>query len=99
MWTQVANTYLSSSSQVFPLLVTIAILAGIAFVLYQIYLSVAKIQENATKQMDKRNVVFTKDGVKVGIRHVGTEKYVDETQSYLVKAWNLGNDAKQEEKK
>lgn len=40
--------------------------------------------------MEKKNVVFTKDGVRVGIKHVATEKYVDQTQSWVVKAWNLG---------
>lgn len=39
--------------------------------------------------MERRNVVFTKDGVRVGIRHVNTEKYVDQTQNWVVKAWSL----------
>ena len=39
--------------------------------------------------MGSKNVVFTKDGVKVGVKHVETEKYVDATQSWVVKAWNL----------
>ena len=41
--------------------------------------------------MGKKNVVFTKDGVRVGVKHVQNEKYVDATQSWVVKAWNLGN--------
>jgi hypothetical protein len=40
--------------------------------------------------MGKKNVVFTKDGVRVGVKQVQNEKYVDKTQSYVVKAWNLG---------
>ena len=35
-------------------------------------------------------VVFTKDGMKVGVRHVEQEKYVDRTQNWVVKAWNMG---------
>ena len=34
-------------------------------------------------------VVFTKDGMKVGVRHVEQEKYVDRTQNWVVKAWNM----------
>ena len=34
-------------------------------------------------------MVFTKDGMKVGVKDVNTESYVDTTQSFLVKAWNL----------
>lgn len=39
--------------------------------------------------MQKKNVVFTKDGMKVGVKEMKTENYVDTTQSFLVKAWNL----------
>jgi len=49
--------------------------------------------------MGKKNVVFTKDGMKVGVKHVETEKYVDATQNWVVKAWNLHNSAEQSEKK
>jgi len=36
-------------------------------------------------------VVFTKDGMKVGFKEVRTENYVGQTQSILVKAWNLSS--------
>lgn len=39
--------------------------------------------------MQSKNVVFTKDGVKVGVKELKNENYVDTTQSFLVKAWNL----------
>lgn len=47
--------------------------------------------------MGKKNVVFTKDGVRVGVKHVQNENYVDATQSWVVKAWNLGS-ARDDEK-
>jgi len=75
-------------------------LAGIAFVGYQIYESLLKIKTQAKKQMGNKNVVFTKDGVRVGIKHVDSEVYVDKTQSWVVKAWNLsGSDVKDKSKK
>jgi hypothetical protein len=90
----------SRHSQLLPLLIVVAIIAAMAFVGYQAYLSVAKIQAHASKTMGKKNVVFTKDGVRVGVKHVENEQYVDATQSWVVKAWNLHNSGgKAEEKK
>lgn len=45
--------------------------------------------------MEKKNVSFTKDGMRVGVKDVQNEEYVDRTQSVLVKAWQfagLGGD-------
>ncbi|KPM40202.1 hypothetical protein AK830_g6370 [Neonectria ditissima] len=87
---------LSRNSQVLPLLIVLAILAVGGWVGYQVYLSVAKIQETASERMGKKNVVFTKDGLRVGVKQMENENYVDATQSWVVKAWNLGtasNDA------
>ncbi|UKZ87488.1 uncharacterized protein TrAFT101_003282 [Trichoderma asperellum] len=85
--------------QVVPLVIAIALISGIAWVLYQVYLSFTKIRESASERMGKKNVVFTKDGVRVGVRHMQNEKYVDKTQSYVVKAWNLASAQKDEEMK
>lgn len=49
--------------------------------------------------MGKKDVVFTKEGVRVGVKHVETEKYVDRTQQYVVKAWDLAAAKKEEERK
>ena len=60
-----------------------------AWIGYQIYVSLGKIKEQAERQMGDKNMVFTKDGLRVGVKEVGTESYVDSTQSWFVKAWNL----------
>ncbi len=65
-------------------------LAGLAWVGYQIYLSMVKIQAQARKQMGDKNVVFTKDGVRVNVKNIENESYLDRTQSVFVKAWELG---------
>lgn len=78
------------SRQLIPLAILLVILAGATWLGYQIWISVGKFQDAASQRMEKKNVVFTKDGVRVGIKHVATEKYVDQTQSWVVKAWNLG---------
>lgn len=60
-----------------------------AFVGYHLYLASLKISDAASEKMQKKNLVFTKDGLKVGVKEVKNESYVDQTQSFLVKAWNL----------
>jgi len=89
----------STLGQIFPLLITLVFLAGAAYVGYQIYESLIKIKTQAKKQMGTRNVVFTKDGVRVGVTHVENEAYVDRTQSWVVKAWNLSGEGKDKTKK
>ncbi|KAJ4135887.1 hypothetical protein NW768_003489 [Fusarium equiseti] len=78
------------NSQVLPLIIVFALLGVGGWVGYQVYISVAKMSDVASERMGKKNVVFTKDGVKVGVKQVKTENYVDATQSWFVKAWNLG---------
>ncbi|KAI6751338.1 hypothetical protein HG531_006034 [Fusarium graminearum] len=80
----------STVSQVLPLIIVFALLGVGGWVGYQVYISVAKMSDVASERMGKKNVVFTKDGVKVGVKQVKTENYVDATQSWFVKAWNLG---------
>ncbi|KAF4978406.1 hypothetical protein FZEAL_5197 [Fusarium zealandicum] len=80
----------STISQVLPLLVVLALLGVGGWVGYQVYISVAKMQDAASERMGKKNVVFTKDGVKVGVKQLKQENYVDATQNWVVKAWNLG---------
>ncbi|KAI0517729.1 hypothetical protein F5B22DRAFT_96767 [Xylaria bambusicola] len=83
----------STLSQIIPLVILLLVVAGIGFVLYQVYVGATKIRENAENSFASRNVVFTKDGVKVGVKHVENERYVDATQSWVVKAWNAGSTA------
>ncbi|ETS85525.1 hypothetical protein PFICI_03550 [Pestalotiopsis fici W106-1] len=78
------------NSQVLPLVFLLIFLGGAAFVGYQIWLAVNQVEKSARDRMAKKNVVFTKDGMRVGVKHVEQEKYVDKTQSWVVKAWNLG---------
>jgi hypothetical protein len=46
--------------------------------------------------MAKKHVAFTKDGLRVGVKDMKTESYVDATQSYVVKAWNLAGQEKRD---
>jgi hypothetical protein len=59
-------------------------------VCYQIYLSLGKIQDQAKRQMGD-SVSFTKDGLRVNVKNIKDESYIDQTQSWFVKAWELGS--------
>jgi hypothetical protein len=50
---------------------------------------VQQISNAATAKLESKNVSFTKDGLRVGVKELKNEHYVDKTQSILVKAWNM----------
>ncbi|CAK7245910.1 MAG: hypothetical protein STHCBS139747_007515 [Sporothrix thermara] len=78
----------SMIGQLLPLVVLFIVVGGLAFVGYQIYLGVNKIQENASKNIGNKNISFTKDGMRVNVKEVKNEKYVDATQKVFVDVWN-----------
>jgi len=68
---------------VLPLIITfilLVIVAVVGFVAYQIACDVA---ENTSKKMEKKNVSFSKDGLKVGVKEVSAEEVGDSTQKYV----------------
>ncbi|KAL4958217.1 hypothetical protein BDW69DRAFT_98716 [Aspergillus filifer] len=67
------------------LFVVIVVLVAIGFIAYSI---VQEVSNKTRSKMEKRNVMFTKDGMKVGVREVNEEEYVDRSQSILVNMWN-----------
>lgn len=54
-----------------------------------IFISVQQISSAATQKLESKNVVFTKDGMRVGVKELKNESYVDKTQDMIVKAWNF----------
>ncbi|KAL4915275.1 hypothetical protein BDW62DRAFT_203741 [Aspergillus aurantiobrunneus] len=67
------------------LVVVIVVLVVIGFIAYSI---VQEVSDKTRSKMEKKNVMFTKDGMKVGVREVNEEDYVDRSQSILVNIWN-----------
>ena len=58
----------------------------------QIFLYSNELAERGVKKMEKKNVVFTKDGAKVGVKEVNAEDYADKTQRAFVKTWNTAHE-------
>ncbi|KAI3393538.1 hypothetical protein diail_4174 [Diaporthe ilicicola] len=82
----------SRLGQLVPLVIFFLVVAGFVFVGYHVYQSATKMSGNVSERMGKKNVVWTKDGLKVGVKHVESEKEVDATQRWVVNAWNLRSD-------
>ena len=61
----------------------------------QIYLYSNELAERGVRKMEKKNVVFTKDGAKVGVKEVSAEQYADKTQRAFVKTWNAAQESPQ----
>ncbi|TGO64981.1 hypothetical protein BOTNAR_0082g00230 [Botryotinia narcissicola] len=79
----------SALSKLLPLLIFLVIVGAFAFVGYQVYFVTQQVSKSASDKMASKNVSFTKDCVKVGVKELKNENYVDKTQGFLVKAWNL----------
>ncbi|KAJ5683358.1 hypothetical protein N7462_006523 [Penicillium macrosclerotiorum] len=67
------------------LLLFVAVLAVVGFVVYRIVQDVSK---NTREKMERKHMVFTKDGMKVQVKEMKDEQYKDRTQSVLVNMWN-----------
>jgi len=82
------NMAKSAVSKIVPLVIlflVLVILAAVGFVAYQIANDVS---DKTRKKMEKRNISFTKEGMKVGVKEKSAEQQTDSAQSMIVKIWN-----------
>lgn len=66
-----------------PLLILFTILGVLGFIGYAVYTISNDIADKTSKKMQKKNILVTKDGMKVGVKEVKEESYVDTTQRYV----------------
>ena len=74
---------MSGLSKLVPLILLflgVILAALVGFVVYSI---VTDIADKTSKKMEKRNVTFGKEGMKIGVKEVKTENYVDKTQRHV----------------
>ncbi|KAL1988140.1 hypothetical protein VTN96DRAFT_670 [Rasamsonia emersonii] len=70
------------------LLVVAGFLAAFGFMLYSIAQSVG---QTTREKMEKKHVLFSRDGMKVGVKELKDEDYKDRSQSILVNIWNYSS--------
>ncbi|EEH08934.1 predicted protein [Histoplasma capsulatum G186AR] len=79
------------SNRLIPLLilfVVVAILAVVGFVAWNIMMAVTA---QTKKEMEKKNVSMSRDGMTVGVRELNDEEYKDISQGVLVNIWNYSS--------
>ena len=65
-----------------PLLILFTIIGIFGFIGYVTYMVTNDIADKTSQKMQKKNIVVTKDGMKVGVKEIREESYVDTTQRY-----------------
>ena len=73
----------SAFSKVLPLIILFVVLAVFAFIAYHIINIASTIADNTSKKLEKKNVLFTRDGMKVGVKEIKDEHYADRTQRFV----------------
>ena len=71
---------MASLSEFFPLLALFVVVVVAAVVGFAIYTVVTEIADKTQQKMEEKNVVFTKDGMRVGVKEVRNEQYVDKAE-------------------
>ena len=74
---------MSTLTRLLPLVLLLILLTILAFVAYAIYTIASDVKTQTEKRMEKKNVMLTKDGMRVGVKDVGREGYVDRTQRFV----------------
>ena len=69
-------------SKLVPLILLSLGLAFAAFVGFAIYTIATDVADKTSKKMEKKNVSFGKEGMKIGVKELKTENYVDQTQRH-----------------
>lgn len=71
------------ASRILPLIILFVVLAILAVVGFVVYSIVQDISDKTRDKMEKKNVMFTRDGMKVGVKEVNEEDYVDRSQRFV----------------
>ncbi|KAI4263574.1 MAG: hypothetical protein L6R42_001288 [Xanthoria sp. 1 TBL-2021] len=72
---------MSTLTRLLPLLLLVILLSIFGFIAYAIYTVATDVKTQTEKRMERKHVVVTKEGMRVGVKEVGREGYVDRTQS------------------
>ena len=67
-------------SKVVPLAIFFLVLTIAAFIGYVVYTIATDVADKTSKKMEKKNISFGKEGMKIGVKEVRNENYVDQTQ-------------------
>ncbi|KAE8410730.1 hypothetical protein BDV36DRAFT_302479 [Aspergillus pseudocaelatus] len=66
-----------------PLIILVVVVTVLAVIGYITWSIVQEVTRNTKSKMEKKNVVWTKDGMKVGVKELNNEDYQDRTQRFV----------------
>ena len=69
-----------------PLIILVVVVTILAVIGYITWSIVQEVTRNTKSKMEKKNVVWTKDGMKVGVKELNNEDYQDRTQRYVLRS-------------
>jgi hypothetical protein len=73
----------STASNLVPLVICILVLGAVAAIGFVGYSIAHDVGHQTRKKLEKKNVSFTKDGMKVGVKEKSQEQQGDSAQKYL----------------
>ncbi|PKY08223.1 hypothetical protein P168DRAFT_314346 [Aspergillus campestris IBT 28561] len=76
------------SNPILPLIILLVVVAIFAAIGYIAWSTATEVTRNTRSRMEKKNVMFSRDGMKVGVKEIQDEEYKDRSQSVLVNMWN-----------
>lgn len=72
----------STLGKILPLIICAILLCIIGAVGYVAYLIATDVADKTSKKMEKKNMSFSRDGMKVGVKEISAEQVGDSTQRY-----------------
>ena len=83
---------MSLLSKLVPLVLLFLGVVVAAFIGFVAYTIATDIANKTSQKMEKKNVSFGKEGMKIGVKEVKTENYVDQTQRFArqLSVWKVG---------
>jgi hypothetical protein len=69
-----------AKSNLIPVIILFVLVGLLAFVGFVAYSIVQDISDKTKAKMEKRNIMFSKDGMKVGVKEINDEEYKDRSQ-------------------
>lgn len=79
---------MAQASNLVPLVILLFVLALMGAVGFIAWSVASDVSDKAAQRMGEKNIKFSKDGMKVGMKEISTEDVSDSTQSYVINSWS-----------
>ena len=70
-------------ARILPLIILLVVVSVLAVIGYIAWSIAQEVTRNTRSQMEKKNVSWTRDGMKVGVKELKDEEYKDRSQRFV----------------